>query len=68
MWLPLPDFAGFMTRDASAAREAGLTSRPPAATARDTLDGLRASDTPIVGLTSDEEKDVLAGWHAERAT
>jgi nucleoside-diphosphate-sugar epimerase len=68
MWLPLPDFAGIMTRDTSAAREAGLTSRPPAATARDTLDYLRASDGPVVGLTSDEEKDVLAAWHAERAT
>lgn len=64
MWLPLPDFAGFMTRDTSPAREAGLISRPPADTARDTLHWLRASNGPVVGLTGDEEKDVLAAWHA----
>ncbi|MCP3370881.1 NAD-dependent epimerase/dehydratase family protein [Bradyrhizobium cajani] len=64
MWLPLPDFAGFMTRDTSPAREAGLTSRPPAVTARDTRSWLRRSNGPVVGLTEDEEKAVLAAWHA----
>lgn len=64
MWLPLPDFAGFMTRDTSPAREAGLTSRLVAATARDTFDWLRAGNGPVIGLTSDDEKDVLAAWHA----
>lgn len=65
MWLPLPDFAGFMTRDTSPAREAGLTSRSPAVTARDTRAWLRAGNGPIVGLTEDEEKAVLAAWHAK---
>lgn len=64
MWLPLPDFAGFLTRDTSPAREAGLTSRPVAATVRDTFDWLRAGNGPVIGLTSDDEKDVLAAWHA----
>ncbi|MBR0819612.1 NAD-dependent epimerase/dehydratase family protein [Bradyrhizobium liaoningense] len=68
MWLPLPDFAGFMTRDTSPAREAGLTSRPPAVTARDTRAWLRASNGPVVGLTEDEEKAVLAAWHAGKAS
>lgn len=68
LWLPLPDFAGFMTRDTSPARAAGLTSRPLAITARDTLDWLRASNGLVVGLTSDEEKNVLAAWHAARTT
>lgn len=67
MWLPLPDFAGFMTRDTSPAREAGLTARPPAVTARDTRAWLRASKGPVVGLTEDEEKAVLAAWHAGRS-
>jgi 2'-hydroxyisoflavone reductase len=67
LWLPLPDFAGFMTRDTSPAREAGLISRPPGDTARDTLHWLRSSDGPVVGLTADEERAVLSAWHAREA-
>lgn len=67
MWLPLPDFAGFLTRDTSPAQEAGLISRPPADTARDTLHWLRGSDGPVVGLTADEESAVLSAWHARGA-
>ncbi|MDX3966525.1 MAG: NAD-dependent epimerase/dehydratase family protein [Bradyrhizobium sp.] len=67
MWLPLPDFAGFLTRDTSPAREAGLISRPPADTARDTLHWLHASNCPVIGLTADEERDVLAAWHTQGA-
>jgi len=64
LWLPLPDFAGFMTRDPSPAREAGLNSRSVAVTARDTLEWLRTSNGPVVGLTAEDERDVLAAWHA----
>ena len=67
MWLPLPDFAGFLTRDTSPARQAGLISRPPADTARDTLHWLHASNGPVIGLTADEERDVLAAWHTQGA-
>jgi nucleoside-diphosphate-sugar epimerase len=67
MWLPLPDFAGFLTRDTSPARAAGLTTRPVAVTARDTLHWLNASNGPVIGLTADEERDVLAAWHARGA-
>jgi hypothetical protein len=28
------------------------------------FDWLRESDGPVTGLTADEEKDVLAAWHA----
>ncbi|MEY9757340.1 NAD-dependent epimerase/dehydratase family protein [Bradyrhizobium yuanmingense] len=66
MWLPLPDYAGFLTRDTSPARAAGLTSRPPGDTARDTLDWLNAVNGPVVGLTAEDEKDVLAAWHARQ--
>ncbi|HEX6871210.1 MAG TPA: NAD-dependent epimerase/dehydratase family protein [Micromonosporaceae bacterium] len=37
LWLPLPEYAGFSTRDASAAVAAGLTRRPIAETLADTL-------------------------------
>lgn len=64
LWLPLPDYAGFATRDTTPAREAGLTARAVTETARATLDWLRASNGPVVGLTPNEERDVLAAWHA----
>jgi len=68
MWLPLPDFAGFMTRDPSPALAAGLSSRPPSVTARDTRAWLRTSNGPVVGLTEDEEKELLAAWHASKTS
>ena len=49
LWLPLPEFAGFSTRDTSPALAAGLTLRPLAETARDTLRWVRASGGPISG-------------------
>jgi nucleoside-diphosphate-sugar epimerase len=64
LWLPLPDYAGFATRDTTAARDAGLRVRPLVETARDTLAWLRAANGKVVGLTADEERDVLAAWHA----
>jgi hypothetical protein len=60
----LPDFAGFATRDTTLAHNAGLNSRALAETARDTLGWLRATNGPVVGLTADEETEVLAAWHA----
>jgi nucleoside-diphosphate-sugar epimerase len=60
LWLPLPEYAGFMTRDVSASQAAGLRFRPIADTARDTLDWLQATpDAPRTGLTADEEAEVL---------
>jgi nucleoside-diphosphate-sugar epimerase len=64
LWLPLPDFAGFATRDTTPARNAGLNLRALSETARDTLEWLRTSNGPVVGLTTDEEREVLAAWHA----
>jgi 2'-hydroxyisoflavone reductase len=64
LWLPLPDFAGFATRDTTEARNAGLNVRALSQTARDTLAWWRATNSPIVGLTADEEREVLAAWHA----
>src|SRR6266567_6363368 len=41
LWLPLPDYAGFATRDTSPARDSGLTVRTLSETARDTLSWAR---------------------------
>lgn len=64
LWLPLPDFAGFMTRDTTPARDAGLTTRPLGETTRDTLAWWHSANGNVTGLTADEERDVLAAWHA----
>ena len=66
LWLPLPEFAGFATRDTSPAREAGLTVRPLSETARDTLAWARAGRAAVTGLTVDEESAALRAWHASR--
>ncbi|MFI6424129.1 NAD-dependent epimerase/dehydratase family protein [Promicromonospora sp. NPDC050880] len=51
---------GFMTHDVTESLEAGLTIRPFAETARDTVAWLRATpDAPVTGLTREEEQEVL---------
>jgi 2'-hydroxyisoflavone reductase len=69
MWLPLPDYAGFMTRDVSPALRTGLRTRPLADTARDTLDWLETvPDRALhVGLAPDDEVDLLRRWHHRTA-
>jgi nucleoside-diphosphate-sugar epimerase len=66
LWVPLPEFAGFNTRDTSAAREAGLTVRPLSQTARDTLSWARTAGGAVTGLTAEEERAALEAWHARR--
>jgi nucleoside-diphosphate-sugar epimerase len=66
LWLPLPDFAGFATRDTSPARDSGLTVRTLAETARDTLSWVRTAGGTVTGLTADEESAALKAWHASR--
>jgi 2'-hydroxyisoflavone reductase len=66
LWLPLPDYAGFATRDTTPARHSDLRVRPLAETARDTLLWARAAGGPVTGLTIEEESAVLAAWHASR--
>ncbi|MGH3711963.1 MAG: NAD-dependent epimerase/dehydratase family protein [Micromonosporaceae bacterium] len=69
MWLPLPEYAGFMTRDASPAYAAGLRCRDLAETARDTLAWEQADGRahPIsAGLTEAEETALLTAWHSRQ--
>ena len=76
LWLPLPAYAGFLTRDVSDSLAAGLHTRDVAETARDTLAWLRtipATDRPVVsgrgaGLTADEERDLLDAWRGRPET
>ncbi len=62
LWLPLPEYDGFMELDVRSAYEAGLTTRPVADTARDTLAWYRASGSPPLrcGLAPDVEAALLA--------
>jgi 2'-hydroxyisoflavone reductase len=64
LWLPLPEFAGFATRDTSPARDSGLTVRTLSETARDTLSWARAASGTVTGLSADEENAALKAWHA----
>jgi nucleoside-diphosphate-sugar epimerase len=66
LWLPLPEYAGFLSRDPSASLDAGLRTRDVADTARDTLPWLRglvAAPGQGDGLTPDEETALLEKWH-----
>lgn len=63
LWLPLPDYAGFNARDSSAARAAGLVTRPLAETLADTLrwERRRVPQGPRrAGLADADEAALLA--------
>jgi nucleoside-diphosphate-sugar epimerase len=65
LWVPGKEWAGFMSRDASAAIAAGLQLRPLSDTARDTSAWLHETpDAELTGLTDPEHDEVLAAWHA----
>lgn len=62
LWLPLPEYAGFSARDSSAARAAGLSTRPLADTLADTLAWELATgpDRPRkAGLSAADERSLL---------
>lgn len=65
LWVPVPEYAGFMNRDVRPALAAGLRTRPLAETARDTAAWLAAGGAGNeVGLTEAEEADLLKRWRA----
>ncbi len=66
LWLPLPDYAGFQSRDNSPSVAAGLVTRPLADTARDTLaweKSVQDTHKLAAGLTDEEERELLTAWH-----
>ncbi len=69
LWLPMPEYAGFKSRDGSAARAAGLTHRPLAETLADTLEWELTRDPAHVrraGLSDDDERELIAARLADQ--
>ncbi len=63
------EYVGIHTANCQKAIDAGLTFRPLADTVRDTLDYLHALPDDHewkVGLTSEQERDLLQKWHAQQ--
>jgi 2'-hydroxyisoflavone reductase len=64
LWLPRPAYDGMMNHDLSPSFDAGLTTRPIADTARDTVAWIREEASyERTGLTLDEETELLKVWH-----
>jgi 2'-hydroxyisoflavone reductase len=71
VWVyPEPQTRGFSAYDCSKAITAGLTFRPLADTARDTLDWWKAKPeaerTLRTGLAPEKERTILEAWHASK--
>jgi nucleoside-diphosphate-sugar epimerase len=64
VWIPVPEYAGFMARDVSDALAHGLLCRPLADTARDTWRGLGDVQPPRgrTGIERRTEDELLAAW------
>ena len=60
LWLPLPEYGGFLARDVSASLAAGLICRDVADSAHATLE----DQAQPGGLTAAEETELLTAWHA----
>ncbi len=66
LWLPLPDYAGFMSRDVSASIGVGLTTRSTAEIASAALDWekvLGPDRDRRSGITAEREVELLTAWH-----
>lgn len=62
LWLPMPEYAGFSSRDGSAAKAAGLATRPLAETLADTLAwelGRNLQRPRRAGLSDNDERRLL---------
>jgi 2'-hydroxyisoflavone reductase len=67
LWVPLPDYTGFLDRDTSPSVAAGMWNRPPADSARTWQAWAAALDGPprlAAGISREKEAAVLAAWHA----
>ncbi|MEV0395995.1 NAD-dependent epimerase/dehydratase family protein [Polymorphospora rubra] len=65
LWLPLPEYGGFLSRDVSDSLAAGLAPRPLAETARATRQWMTDHPDAVKagGLAPDAETKVLREWH-----
>jgi 2'-hydroxyisoflavone reductase len=69
VWVPVPQYAGFMSRNVDASQTAGLGCRSLAETARDTwrwLERRPPSHTP--GIDRDTEINILSAWRSSPTT
>ena len=69
MWLPLPEYAGFMARSTALAQGLGLATRPLAETLRDTMEWeLRQGPgrPRQAGLSPDDERELVAAARREQ--
>jgi 2'-hydroxyisoflavone reductase len=67
-WLPMPEYAGWSTRDGSAARAAGLVCRPIEETLGDTLaweERRPAGGERKAGLSDADERELIAAYDRE---
>lgn len=64
LWLNRPEYDGLGSHDPTPSYEAGLTLRPLADTARDTLAWVRETpDAAITGIDREREAALLQAWH-----
>jgi len=77
VWIPPSRSAGFMTRNCAKAIAAGLTFRPLAVTAKDTLDWNKTrpeaeqkaiAEGAVGGISAAREAEVLAAWKAKKTS
>ena len=69
MWLPVPEYAGFMARSTAVAHGLGLATRPLADTLHDTMEWeLRQGPgrPRKAGLSPDDERELVAAARRER--
>jgi 2'-hydroxyisoflavone reductase len=68
LWLHGPEYRGMLSVDPSRAIAAGLTTRPVAESARDTLEWVRSGEAPAeppAGLDPGKERAVLDSWFSK---
>ena len=69
LWLPVPQYRGFLSRDTTASVTAGMKIRPLGETARDyRLAAKEAPPTLLANLPREKEAAVLAAWHARQTS
>jgi hypothetical protein len=71
LWLPHPEYAGFMARDVTAAVGLGLTFRPLADSVQASLDWERERGLDRdrrAGLSPAREAELVAAWRSAVAT
>jgi len=65
LWLPRPEYDGMLAHDADLPQAAGLSTRPVAESARDTVAWVEATpDAAQTGITREREQELLAAWGA----